>query len=153
MRVLVLSCLALVACGDLDTRGTAFRCDDTRGCPGDQTCVFGRCRRGGATGEVGCGAVTCTTMEQCCVDTVNAPRCIPAGDVCPGRSALCDGREDCQAGDLCCHKELTVCQESCADDGVACTSNDDCPSDQPNCCPFNELPWGLCFFGECDQVR
>lgn len=148
MRALVLSCLALAACGDVDTTGTTFRCDDQRGCPADQACVFGRCRRGGVAGEIACGAATCSVMEQCCVDAINPPRCIPAGDVCPGLGALCDGVEDCQAGDRCCSAELGACHAAC--DVVACTTAEDCPSDLPHCCPNPlETPWGACSFSPC----
>ena len=146
---MVLTYLALAACGEVDTAGTVFRCDERRGCPDDQTCVFGRCRRGGVAGEVGCGGATCSAMEQCCVDSVNPPRCIPAGEVCPGVGALCDGLEDCQAGDRCCSAKLGACHETC--DDVACTTAEACPSDEPHCCPNpgTPTPWGECRFAPC----
>lgn len=141
--------VVLAACGTLEHDNvTAYRCDDTRdACPEGERCAFGRCRRGGATGEVRCGAATCTPMEQCCVDLASPPRCIPAGDVCPGRFALCDGAHDCQPGDLCCSDAHTTCRaadEPCQ--VVACAADGDCPSRLPRCCGASPIaPWGQCF--------
>jgi hypothetical protein len=127
-----------------DYAHTAFRCDADHGCPAGQTCLDGRCRRGAPTGDgVVCGAATCDASHQCCLDQLNPPRCIAAGDVCPGTSALCDGSEDCQAGDRCCADGGTVfCDAAC--DRYACRDAADCPSTAPNCCPDDTAPWGEC---------
>lgn len=156
-RLLVFVLGVASACAP-DASDTAFRCDTDRGghhgCPSGQGCVYGRCRRGGATGMVECGAETCTERQQCCVDGTNPPRCIAADATCPGIAALCDDRADCASGDYCCGGETTACGGSCAVvtclDGVL-----DCPSDSPNCC-FDtalsglDVPWGSCSPLPCD---
>jgi len=143
VRSVALWILALVASCAPDYGHTAFRCDGERGCPAGQTCYTGRCRRGAPTGDgVGCGALTCDASQQCCVDSLNPPRCIAASDVCPGTAALCDGSEDCRAGDRCCADGDTVfCDASCGH--YACRDGADCPSTEPNCCTA-DTPWGLC---------
>ena len=123
-----------------------FLCNPDHGCPADQTCLDGRCRRGAPTGDgVACGSVTCGVGKQCCFDLLDPPgQCRDAGDVCPGTSALCDGSEDCQAGDRCCADGDTVfCDAAC--DHYACQDTADCPSTAPNCCHFSPAPWGECF--------
>jgi hypothetical protein len=130
-----------------DYSATAFRCDATHGCPTGQSCEAGRCRRGGAVGEVACGAATCTTAEQCCVDPPNEPACIAAGDQCLGNGALCDGSEDCQLGDRCCVGPLNTCGAGCAE--TACLDDEDCPSTEPNCCLDVALPWKQCLRVPC----
>lgn len=126
-----------------DYAHTAFRCDAEHDCPAGQACIMGRCRHGEPTGDgVACGMVTCDLTQQCCIDMSNPARCIAAGDVCPGTSALCDGVEDCQAGDQCCASGSTVsCDPSC--EQAVCRDAADCPSTAPNCCP-QETPWGEC---------
>lgn len=136
--------VALIASCAPDYAHTAFRCTGDGGCPGGQTCLDGRCRRGAPTGDgVACGPDTCDAHHQCCLDLFNPPRCIAAGDVCPGTAALCDGSEDCQAGDRCCADGDTVfCDAAC--DRYACRDAADCPSTAPNCCPDDTTPWGQC---------
>jgi hypothetical protein len=132
----------LVACAP-DTSNTAFLCDESHACPTGQTCTGGRCRRGSGGDGVACMGATCSPEQQCCVDGVNAPRCIPAGDTCAGSGALCDGLEDCQSGDFCCSDTLTRCEPQCTFDAV-CLQGSDCPSASPNCCFGSDVPWGTC---------
>ena len=142
----------MVAGCEPDYSETAFLCDVTHGCSEQQACVGGRCRRGGAAGTVGCGVGgVCTPEQQCCVDSSNPPRCIPAGDECPGYGALCDGIGDCQQGDACCYGLLTYCHAECKLPMVytVCTVDPDCPSAEPHCCPDADVPWGYCQFGAC----
>ena len=136
--------LALLAGCAPDYEHTAFRCDAEHGCPAGQECLVGRCRRGAPTGDgVVCGTATCDLTQQCCLDLFNPARCIAAGDVCPGTSALCDGVEDCQAGDRCCTGGSSVSCDASCDDAV-CRDAADCPSTAPNCCPSDTTPWGEC---------
>lgn len=112
-------------------------------------CVNGRCRRG-IPGDAGvlCGGTLCDVSQQCCIDTINLPRCIAVGDVCLGTSALCDGVEDCQAGDRCCaDAHMVTCQATC--DRFACRDTNDCPSTVPNCCFTSDTPWGVCSVSPC----
>lgn len=151
------ACIVVIAsaCAP-DVSDTAFRCDTDRGgdrgCTSGQRCVYGRCRRGGATGTVICGATVCGEADQCCVDGANDPRCIAADATCPGAAALCDGRSDCAGGDFCCSGDTTACGGSC--DATACVEASDCPSPQPNCCPGSDVsgfavPWGECSARPC----
>jgi hypothetical protein len=128
---------------------SAFRCDAAHGCPAGQDCLAGRCRRGAPTGDgVGCGGETCDATQQCCVDLFNGAHCRAAGEVCPGTAALCDGREDCQAGDRCCADGDTVfCDASCGHE--ACLDAADCPATAPNCCFDRDTPWGTCALFGC----
>jgi hypothetical protein len=144
VRGVALSIVLVIASCAPDYAHTAFRCDADHGCPDGQGCVAGRCRRGELTGDgVGCGSATCGPAEQCCVDLINPPRCLPAGDVCPGTTALCDGSEDCRAGDRCCADGDTVfCDAAC--ESYACRDAADCPSTAPNCCAVRITPWGQC---------
>jgi hypothetical protein len=144
VRAVALWILALIASCAPDYGHTAFRCQlPEHGCPAGQDCIAGRCRRGPLTGDgVVCGSATCGPTQQCCVDHINPERCIAADDICPGDAALCDGSEDCQAGDRCCADGDTVfCDGSCS--RHACQDASDCPSTAPNCC-HDELPWGQC---------
>jgi hypothetical protein len=136
--------VALIASCAPDYAHTAFRCTGDGGCPAGQTCLDGRCRRGAPIGDgVACGSDACDAHHQCCLDLFNPPRCIAAGDVCPGTAALCDGIEDCQAGDRCCADGDTVfCDAAC--DRYACRDAADCPSTAPSCCPDDATPWGQC---------
>lgn len=143
--------IVLAGC-EPDYSATAFRCDSDRGgtrdCPDDQTCVSGRCRRGGVTAPVACGmAGTCSVEQQCCYDDDNGARCLPAGDVCPGKAALCDGKTDCAGGDGCCNDRTTACGLTC--ETYACALNADCPSEVPNCCRQFDVPWGECQLSGC----
>ena len=149
MRAVALWVLTLIAGCAPDYGHTAFRCDGELHCPGDQTCVLGRCRRGAPTGDgVVCGAVTCDTTQQCCLDLFNPPRCLAAGELCPGTTALCDGIEDCQASDRCCADDDAVfCDATC--DRYACRDAGDCPSTRPNCCASDATPWGTCSEPSC----
>jgi len=140
----------LGAC-ERDYADTLFLCDAERGCPDDQSCVGGRCRRGGAAGEVACGpGGTCTAEQQCCVDSANPPRCIPAGDECPGYGAICDGPADCQASDDCCDGDIASCRASCGNKSAVCAVDADCPSGEPHCCNDGDYPWGFCQLFACD---
>lgn len=134
--------VVLTACQP-DYDGTAFKCDATRGCPNDQTCIAARCRRAPVV-ELSCNGELCGPEEQCCVDGNNPARCIPAGDTCPGRFALCDSRDDCASNERCCNGGQTVCALDCTDESVACIAEDDCPSETPHCCPQPDLAWGAC---------
>jgi hypothetical protein len=122
---------------------SAFRCGADPDCPAGQTCRAGRCLRGAPTGDgVTCGAASCGPADQCCFDPPALPRCIAAGDVCPGTAALCDGSEDCRAGDRCCADgDTAFCDASCGH--YACRDGADCPSTEPNCCTA-DTPWGMC---------
>jgi hypothetical protein len=144
VRGVALSIFTLIASCAPDYGHTAFRCDAEHGCPAAQSCVAGRCRRGAPTGDgVVCGSATCDVTQQCCLYVFSQPTCIAAGDVCPDTSALCDGVEDCQAGDRCCADGKTVfCDATCGD--YACRDAADCPSTEPNCCQFDITPWGEC---------
>ena len=137
---------ALSAC-DTSLDGTAFKCRTADGCPAGQMCFGGRCRTVPAV-SIACGAVTCGPEQQCCTDRLNGDRCIPAIDDCVGSAALCDGRDDCAAGETCCNQELTRCSASC-EEPAACTTPDDCPSATPNCCPQVAMPWGQCQLVPC----
>jgi hypothetical protein len=156
----VIACVFVIvsACSP-DADNTAFLCDSDRGgdrgCPTGQSCISGRCRRGGATATVRCDSDICSESEQCCVDGINAPRCIAASASCPGAGAICDQRADCVGGDYCCSGLTTACGESC--EVAAClVGGDDCPSPTPNCCFGKdsgdtglELPWGRCSAKPC----
>ncbi len=140
MRGVLLSLVIGIAGCSPDTTNTAFKCDASHGCPTGQSCLAGRCRRGGASGEVDCGVETCANLQMCCADGVNVPHCIAAGKDCNGIGALCDGVEDCQAGDACCAGSTTACGVDC--ETTVCVDDDDCPTTEPNCCasdtPFRE---------------
>ncbi|TMQ03041.1 MAG: hypothetical protein E6J90_52855 [Deltaproteobacteria bacterium] len=149
MRGAALWIVTLIASCAPDYAHSAFRCDAEHGCPTGQACLAGRCRRGELTGDgVGCGSATCGVTEQCCLDPLNLPRCRPAGDVCPGTSVLCDGSEDCRAGDRCCADGDTVfCDATC--DRTACRDDGDCPSTEPNCCGATPEAAGACSRPSC----
>lgn len=91
---------------------------------------------------VTCGAATCDLTQQCCLYVVTPARCIPAGEVCPDDTALCDGAEDCQAGDRCCAGDTQSCAAAC--EHYACRDDDDCPSTAPSCCEVTAAKWGEC---------
>ena len=140
---LLLGCLVASCAPDYDH--SAFRCDPDHGCPSGQSCIGGRCRRGvPGDASVACGGATCdVAMQQCCADGNNAPRCIRAGDECPGPGALCDGPGDCLGDESCCGDSQTVaCFTSCK--RYVCVTGADCPSKAPNCCPGEDVPWGEC---------
>lgn len=144
MRGALLSIVTLLASCAPDYGHTAFRCDAGHGCPAGQDCLAGRCRRGAPTGDgVACGSMSCGPTEQCCVDLFQPTGCIAAGDICPGTGALCDGVEDCQAGDRCCADgETLFCDATCG--AYACQDDADCPSTARSCCPDDTTPWGRC---------
>lgn len=143
MRAALVLVISLAAC-EPDYTGTAFRCDDRHGCPDEQTCVFGRCRRGGAVGRVQCDSTLCADSEQCCSSTFAGTRCIPAGEVCDGASALCDSLDDCAAGDECCAGMTAACAASCPEER-RCASDADCPAGtEPFCCDEVGTPWKTC---------
>lgn len=128
---------------------TAFRCGGSRGCPDDQTCLSGRCRRI-APVAIGCNASTCAPDQQCCADVINPPRCIAAADACAGEAALCDSRDDCAPDERCCNtSDGAVCALVCDSNNVACAADADCPGDAPHCCPQPIVPWGRCTLIAC----
>jgi hypothetical protein len=132
--------LALIGCQP-DLEGTAFRCDATHGCPSDQSCISGRCRRV-APQLIDCAGNACLSDQQCCVDDINPPRCIAAADACPGSAAICDSVDDCAPDEHCCNGTVTACGLHC--DNTACHDDSDCPSTEPHCCPQAIVPWGEC---------
>jgi hypothetical protein len=141
--------IALACACQPDLDGTAFKCDASHGCPSDQTCIGGRCRRV-APMDIVCDTETCGPDEQCCADLINGPRCIPASGVCPDAAALCDGQNDCAPIERCCNGiETTACALSCPSDEVACAADEDCPSDASNCCAQALVPWGKCSLIPC----
>lgn len=141
----------LVAGCTPDYAHTAFRCGADPDCPTDQHCVAGRCRRGTALHGDGvlCGASVCGLTQQCCVDGENPARCLAAGDLCPGLTALCDGDEDCDASDHCCEAGVVTCGTDC--ETVVCrTAEEDCPTGRPNCCFADaSVSWGTCSKSQC----
>jgi hypothetical protein len=139
VRFALLAMLAIGCQPDLD--GTAFLCDADHACPDDQSCIDGRCRRVEPS-FIMCDQITCLPDEQCCVDETNPPRCIAAAASCPGHAALCDSIDDCAPQERCCNATVTACGLHC--DHVACEDNTDCPSEAPNCCPQETVPWGEC---------
>jgi hypothetical protein len=150
VRGVALSIVLVIASCAPDYGHSAFLCDDAgHGCPDGQDCVAGRCRRGEPTGDgvvcgAGSGAARCAPAEQCCVEGPAQLRCRPAGELCPGITMLCDGAEDCRAGDRCCADGGAVfCDAAC--EHTACLDADDCPrSTAPNCCFDLGTPWGAC---------
>ncbi|MBA2544606.1 MAG: hypothetical protein H0V17_33495 [Deltaproteobacteria bacterium] len=151
MNRLPLVMVILAGC-EPDLDGTAFKCDADHGCPLDQSCISGRCRRVAPTG-IDCGTASCGPDEMCCADVINGNRCILATEVCPGNSALCDGTDDCAAAERCCNAQgggdVTACALSCESKDVACTVDADCPSDALHCCPQVLVPWGQCSIFDC----
>ena len=144
---IVLATAPAVSCTP-DTDGTAFRCDSSHGCPGDQMCFGGRCRRkDGAV--VMCAGTACAPNQMCCNDFFNGPRCLDATDSCNDDQALCDGRSDCAADESCCNGKTTACARTCEKE-VVCTTAADCPGDAPNCCPQPIDPWLVCNELPCD---
>lgn len=138
----------VVACAP-DYAQTSFLCRSGERCPDGQSCVGGRCKRGGELGDgVKCGARSCLATEQCCIDATNPPRCVAGGETCPGASAMCDGLEDCAAGDQCCDGDrdaFVTCHASC--DTPVCQDDADCPASEPRCCRLRPLvTWGTCLF-------
>jgi hypothetical protein len=137
---------------------TAFKCGsaaDGAGCPVDQDCIYGRCRR--TTQDKGNGIIcnesdTCTQMEECCVNTNMHPTCEQADRTCPAIGALCDSKEDCTGGDHCCDVGgIITCDTQC--DTIICQGSDDCVTNNPDgkgtCCvktnrAFNDPLWGTC---------
>jgi hypothetical protein len=148
---LLLLAWIVAGCGP-DYEHSAFRCDTMHGCPSGQSCINERCRRG-APRDAGlqCGDKTCdVTIEQCCVDGDNLPRCIRAGDECGGVGALCGGTANCQDRDSCCADGDTIaCFASCKD--YACRSDSDCPSQEPNCCGATAALPGECSKPACGR--
>ena len=133
-----------------DYAHTAFRCGADPDCPTDQHCLVGRCRRGTALHGDGvlCGESVCGSTQQCCVDGENPARCLAAGDLCPGLTALCDGDEDCEGGDHCCEAGVVTCGTDC--ETVVCRAADDCPTGRPNCCfADGSVSWGTCGKSPC----
>jgi hypothetical protein len=144
----LLAMVGLVACAP-SYDGTAFRCDAAHGCPTGQSCLAGRCRRAMPV-AIACGSATCMPDEQCCVDVVNPPRCLPATETCPGDAALCDTRDDCAPVERCCNTDDgAACALACDSDHVACIVDADCPGDAPHCCPQPIVPWGECALLSC----
>lgn len=146
--VIAILLAGLAACYEAPDYGaTTFRCDTAHGCPEGQTCLDGLCRGGGGTRHdgVACGAQTCPSGQQCCVDFISAPHCIAAGAQCAGFGATCDGLEDCDTGTCCEVGARADCTPGACNDPV-CLQPADCPAAQPMCClgltPGE--PWGHC---------
>ena len=147
-RWLLAIAILLAGC-EPDLEGTAFRCDADHGCPSDQQCFGGRCRRkDGAV--VQCGAATCAPNQMCCSDVIQGDRCLDGDDTCPGDQALCDEPADCAEGERCCNgKATTACGLSCPEDEDACVRDADCPGDAPHCCAQVLRPWKVCSEQDC----
>jgi hypothetical protein len=101
---------------------------------------------------VACEPAPCLAGEQCCDDTINPRRCIPATDECLGTSAFCDGTEDCGGDTFCC--QGGTLQTCAADDECAqtiCQEPEDCPSTAQNCCvdTTGSKPWKVCSLFPC----
>ena len=90
----MIALVGIAAACEPDLDGTAFKCDGSHDCPDDQSCISNRCRRVAPT-SIECGSETCDSEQQCCADIINGNRCIGAAEVCPGDTALCDGKDDC----------------------------------------------------------
>lgn len=153
MHGVALTIVLLIASCAPDYAHSAFLCDARHGCPDGQDCIQGRCRRAERTGEdvvcssstcdgVLCGGQTCDRSQQCCVDGSEIARCAAAGVACLGRSALCDGRADCRAGDYCCADGDSFCDAHC--DHYACRLDGDCPPTTPSCCGASATTVGEC---------
>ncbi len=84
-----------------------------------------------------CGGDT----PQCCI-TLQGGSCIGANDDCGGVTATCDGREDCQADEVCCGslQSGASCTNSC-DAQELCNDASDCDSPD-QCCRFGGF--GIC---------
>lgn len=104
----------------------------------------------GASAGVACGSAVCTPgTEMCCVagsapsmqcELVNAvgPKC--------DFSAVCDGPEDCGAGQSCCGpsgaKIATYCASgACPAGDTLCHTPSDCPGSGQLCCPSSAFGW------------
>ena len=154
MRGVALLVGCLVASCAPDYGHSAFRCDVEHGCPTGQTCIFDRCRRADPSGNgsgdgVICGGEMCKLSEQCCVnDNDDTALCAEAGAICPGVSALCDGKEDCGGVDRCCADgDAVTCDETCKT--YACRDDDDCPLAAHTCCGATAKTWGECSNAKC----
>lgn len=153
MRAVVCATFALVGCSfdDPSIDELVFRCDGTHPCPAGTSCTgaSGVCLRSGPGYDgVVCGTETCPITKKCCVDSANPLRCVGVTEDCPGDTAYCDGVEDCAAGTACCQSSRDqLCARDCFI--TTCTTNPDCPSREPNCCPVTDEPWGRCQFSPC----
>ncbi|MBP6629307.1 MAG: hypothetical protein KA297_07745 [Kofleriaceae bacterium] len=128
----------------LDLGGAPMRCDGSHPCPDGLRCIDQSCTRlgAGANGVV-CGATTCAAGTACCFYE-GTYSCLGQDESCPGWAFLCDGSEDCDAGQVCCDRGTPSCQPigECAT--RLCSASSQCPLDEPDCCVDDTYGYKLC---------
>jgi hypothetical protein len=97
-----------------------------------------------------CGSKTCTNGKVCCIsfgaggsETFSCESSCKSGQ----ETWACDGPEDCPGKDCCVTQFGSRCASDCnGNEGVACRSGDDCPNDEPKCCPTQAPNLEVCRF-------
>lgn len=122
-RALVAACLAMAASGCLETRTSAFRCDDGA-CEAGRTCVDGWCvEQGGGGGDSG------PTADGA---TPDAPfECPPGCDRCEGTTCVFECATALACQELIACPPGTDCRMECGgggacEGGIDCTAGGDC---------------------------
>jgi hypothetical protein len=113
-------------------------------CARSTRCVAGDCGQVGVT----CGGDVCPSGAQCCWNAIDGEYCFDTDtEDCYGFILVCDGPEDCEEGEVCCHTEtaeqIGECTTTC-DSRIYCAEDEDCDPEGPDpvCC--NEADFAFC---------
>jgi len=116
-------------------------------------------------GKIDCGPMSCDVKTQECCEGFDAGgvtySCIARGAMCAGAKKTCDGKEDCDPGELCCLKKgyyaptvscqpESMCRGGMGDGYPLCHTDSDCPKDRPNCCAISSY---MTTFTVCSAYR
>jgi len=149
------TCDELTECGDecvdlIVDEENCGECDFE--CAQNVQCLDGDCGMAG----VDCDGELCDEGEACCWSSGEGESCYDtSSESCGGYTETCDGPEDCDPGQICCHdpggEGFSVCLASvddCATSMIFCADDEDCWDARPYCCPAMTY-WAICSAEEC----
>ncbi|MBK7581933.1 MAG: hypothetical protein IPI67_17215 [Myxococcales bacterium] len=99
---------------------------------------------GGAGGSVSCGSQSCDLATGFCCVIAKTPTCAVKGSNCVGDDILCDGKEDCDGGKICCKSTSPFTAGD-----AAITSNVTCSASCSNSVPLGSKIQVCKVTGEC----
>ncbi|MFO0569607.1 MAG: hypothetical protein U0263_28415 [Polyangiaceae bacterium] len=111
---------------------------------------------GGAGGSVGCNTQTCDLAQSFCCFGASSATCAVNGSKCSDIDVLCDGKEDCTDGKICCRftSPLGIGTDASTYNSTTISCQVSCTDNQPPLWKKSQVckTSGECLIGSCQPA-